>query len=180
MPEDGQEQNPTSQSPSIPRDDAIPRRPTPPNIRIAFLLWIAFSIILIVLLIIIWGAPEPPSNRPQIPEEWRNNPAQREADALRATGAFIALLLQICIPAGMAVIAYRMRAGSHRARIALAVLGAVLALLIVVIIVANLSSVSAPIGAYFMVRLLINLVLLALLTAAISLMFSPRVSGFFR
>ncbi len=151
----------------------------PANVRIAFLVWVGVSILLIVLLIATWSVPEPSTDRPPVPPEWAADPAQREADAARSAGMLTARLLFLSIPIGIVVVAIRMRTGSNRARIALTVIGIGLALLILANTVINLASVAAPIRVYFMTRLLINVGLLALLAGAVPLMFRPRVSGFF-
>ncbi|MGH3941724.1 MAG: hypothetical protein ACRDTG_24465 [Pseudonocardiaceae bacterium] len=180
MNEDSQQQESASQSSPRPHRGAISSKLRPPvNVRIAFVLWVCFSVILIVLLIVTWSAPEPSSDRLQIPLEWREHPAQRKADAARLAGMIIAFLLQSGLVVGMLVIAIRMRSGSNRARVALAVIGTGIVLLILAITVSYLASV-ASIGVYFSVRLLIGVGLLVLLAGAISLMFRPRVDGFFR
>ncbi|MGH3778342.1 MAG: hypothetical protein ACRDRR_21805 [Pseudonocardiaceae bacterium] len=152
------------------------------NVRIAFLLWVGVSILLIVLLVTIWAVPEPPpqpTDRPPLPAEWAADPAQRSADAARSAGMLTARFLQMSIPVGILVVAIRMRTGSNWARIALTVIGIGLALLILVNTVTNLASAGAAIGDYFIVRLLISVGLLPLLAGAVILMFRPRVSGFF-
>lgn len=156
---------------------------TPPaNIRLSFVMWLAVSVLLLLLIIALWNAPEPPrlpSDRPQMPPEWASHPAQRSADTARAIGRTAFHVFELCIPVGVAIVARRMRAGSRRARTVLTVIGIALGVLAFVTTMANVLALTAPVGAYFWIRLLINIALFVLLAFAIPPMFGPRASEFF-
>lgn len=145
----------------------------PKPVQTAFLLWLGAAALpgLFVLIIFIQGLIEISTNR------------LSGASAPYRLGYLIGFvfvsLLFLSVPAVMIFLAVKMRVGRNWARIALAVIGALVALLTLVMIVVNVAAVRAPVGGYFMVGLVINVGVLAMIGGGLFLMFRPRVGGYF-